>query len=159
MRTHAVFLFCSLLPVTAVAAEPISERNTNTPDIAVPAEDEWRFLTFEQRHAEMTFLIHPILMERYQAFYQTEAPVLQCTTCHGEHAERDRYQIAKTPLVDLKPAAVRELYLASVVLSDEQRFKRDVITPLIARLMGVAAYDAESGLGFSCFGCHPRESD
>jgi hypothetical protein len=115
--------------------------------------------TFEQRHAEMTFLIHPILMERYQAFYQTEAPVLRCTTCHGEDAERERYQIARPPLDDLKPALVRKLYLPGAALSEEQRFKRDEITPLMARLMGVPAYDAATGLGFSCFGCHPRESD
>jgi len=29
----------------------------------------------------------------------------------------------------------------------------------MARLLGVAPYDADTGLGFSCFGCHPREGD
>ncbi len=158
MWHRALLLFCMILAQSGLAQEPDLKPDAATAAIALPADNERRFLTFEQRHAEMAFLIHPIMMERYQAFYQTDAPVLQCTTCHGAHAERDRYQIAKTPLVDLKPAAVRTLYLFDAVLSDEQRFKRDVITPLMARLMGVPAYDAATGHGFSCFGCHPRES-
>ena len=159
MQYRGAAFCCALLAFPTTATEPVAKPDLAAPAIAIPAENEWRFLTFEQRHAEMTFLIHPLMMERYQAFYQTDAPDLQCTTCHGEQAERDRYQIAKTPLVDLKPAAVRALYLPGAVLSEEQRFKRDVITPLMARLMGVAAYDATTGLGYSCFGCHPRESD
>ena len=115
----------------------------------MPARNAWRFLSFEERHSEMTFLIHPTLMKRYQAFYQTDAPMLRCTTCHGEDAERDRYQIAMTPLDDLKAAAVRKLYLPDAVLSEEQRFKRDVITLLMARLMDVPAYDAVTGTGVS----------
>ena len=106
----------------------------------MPARNTWGFLSFEERHSEMTFLIHPTLMECYQAFYQTDAPMLRCTTCHSEDAER-------------------KLYFPDAVLSEEQRFKRDVITPLMARLMGVPAYDTVTGVGFSCFGCHPREFD
>ena len=159
MQFRAVAL-CSALLVSPVAATDVAVKpDSAKPAIAVPAENEWRFLTFEQRHAEMTFLIHPIMMERYQAFYKTDASDLECTTCHGEHAERDRYQIAHTPLVDLKPVEVRNLYLPDAALSEQQRFKRDEITPLMARLMGVAAYDPATGLGFSCFGCHRRESD
>ncbi len=49
--------------------------------------------------------------------------------------------------------------LPGAEISAEQRFKRDVITPLMARLLGVAAYDPQTGRGFSYFGCHPREEE
>jgi hypothetical protein len=125
--------------------------------VALPAPNEWQYLTFEQRHEQMTFLVHPSVAEHYQDFYKTSAPLLNCRSCHGEQAERQRYQMAYTPIDDLDPARVRELYVAGAKLSPEQIFKRDVITPLMARLLGVPAYDAVTGNGFSCFGCHPRE--
>jgi hypothetical protein len=125
----------------------------------LPAVDEWRHLSFEQRHEQMTFVVHPIVAEHYQEFYATEAPMLTCRSCHGKDAERHRYQIAYTPIDDLKPSRVRELYLPGAEVSDEQRFKRDVITPLMARLLGVPAYDPQTGRGFSCLGCHPREEE
>jgi len=141
-----------------VCAALLSACQSNRP-VAMPANDEWRHLSFEQRHAQMTFAIQPTLARRYQAFYRTDAPTLTCRSCHGEDAERVRYQIAYTPIEDLKPSQVRLLYLPDADLSDEQRFKRDVITPLMADLLDVPAYDPATGAGFSCFGCHPRERE
>lgn len=119
-----------------------------------PANDEWRFLSFEQRHSRMTFVIHPSMMERFQAFYKTDAPELTCRSCHGENPERALYKLSNSTLVDLDPAKVEKLYESDAVLTAEQRFKRDNITPTMARLLGVPSYDSETGLGFSCFGCH-----
>ena len=82
---------------------------------------------------------------------------VSCVSCHGDKGEYHRYQMAYAPLPDLDPDRVRALYVADADLSDEQRFKRDEITPLMARLIGVPSYDPQSGRGFSCFGCHPRE--
>ena len=65
MRLCALYLCCTVLVLAAMAMEPASKPSPATPTIAIPAENEWRFLTFEQRHAEMTFLIHPLMMERY----------------------------------------------------------------------------------------------
>ncbi len=141
-------LFGILFPALAVPADN---------EVAVPAEDDWLHLSFEKRHERMTFVVHPTLAERYQEFYATPEPRLTCRTCHGADGEARRYQIAYTPIDDLDPERVRRLYLPGVELSAEQRFKRDIVTPLMARLLGVAAYDPASGQGFSCFGCHPRE--
>lgn len=132
-----------------------------TPDanseLPLPADDEWRFLTFEQRHSAMTFLVHPAMMERFQTFYKTAVPELTCESCHGPNAEAAGYDIANTEIPALDPKRVRDLYLPDAKLNPEQIFKRDNITPTMARLMGVPKYDPQTGLGFSCFGCHPRE--
>ena len=121
-----------------------------------PAENAWRFMSFEQRHARMTFVVHPSMMERFQEFYKTPTPALTCVSCHGDNPERALYKLSNTKLDDLDPARVAKLYATNAQLTPEQRFKRDNITPNMARLLGVPAYDPQTGLGFSCFGCHPR---
>ena len=126
-------------------------------ELPLPANDEWQFMSFEKRHSAMTFLIHPSMMERFQQYYKTDAPELTCESCHGAGAEAVGYEMANTKLVNLDPNRVRRLYLDDAELTNEQLFKRDNITPAMARLMGVAPYDPKTGLGFSCFGCHPRE--
>ena len=128
----------------------------NTGEVAFPADNEWQYLSFEQRHAQMTFLIHPTMMEKFQAFYKTPNPELTCANCHGENAEVEGYNRANSDIEPLKPSRVRALYEAGVTLTPLQRFKRDDITPTMARLMGVPQYDPATGLGFSCFGCHRR---
>jgi hypothetical protein len=148
--------FCALAIVFCAAVTSGCQSNST---VAMPATDEWRHLSFEQRHAQMTFAVHPTLARRYQEFYGSEAPMLTCRSCHGEDAERVRYQIAYTPIDDLKPSRVRLLYLPDALLNAEQAFKRDVITPLMADLLDVPAYDVVTGNGFSCFGCHPRERE
>ena len=158
MRRNLLLAFAlNFLLVRPAAPEEVSPVTTTTP--ALPAVDEWRAMNFVQRHEHMTFAVHPTLMETWQTHYHTAAPKLQCVSCHGEHAEQHRYQMVYTPLKDLKPARVQALYRSDAQVSEEQRFKRDVVTPLMADLLGVPRYDPATGLGFSCFGCHPREAE
>lgn len=144
LKQRTMFLIGMCVAVTQVIAEA---------ELSMPANDEWHFMSFEQRHSAMTFLIHPSMMEHYK----TDAPELACESCHGAGAESVGYEMSNTTLVSLDPKRVRRLYLHEADLTDEQLFKRDNITPAMARLMGVSPYDPQSGLGFSCFGCHPRE--
>lgn len=130
-----------------------------TDEIALPADNEWRYLSFEQRHSQMTFLVHPTMMEHFQAFYKTSTPEITCASCHGENAEAAGYNLSNSKLKALKPSRVRTLYKTGATLSPEQLFKRDDITPTMARLMGVPQYDPATGLGFSCFGCHLQEDE
>ncbi|MFT4583314.1 MAG: hypothetical protein ACI915_002811 [Gammaproteobacteria bacterium] len=134
-----------------------AEPSASTDSVAVPANNEWRYLSFEQRHEKMTFLIHPTMMEQFQAFYKTASPELRCTSCHGDNPELAAYDLENSRLVELDPARIQHLYLAGAVLTPEQTFKRDIVTPTMARLMGVPLYDPSTGLGFSCLGCHRQE--
>ncbi len=152
---RAIIVFCivSMLSNSGVCDE------LKTDDVALPADNEWRFLSFEQKHSEMTFLIHPTMMEHFQAFYKTPTPELTCASCHGKKAERAGYDLSNSNLDALKPSKVQSLYRQDAVLTPEQLFKRDDITRTMARLMGVPQYDPATGLGFSCFGCHRREDE
>ncbi|MEM7541204.1 MAG: hypothetical protein AAF384_06400 [Pseudomonadota bacterium] len=147
------------LPIQALLLAPcltLLSANIGADDNPLPADDEWQFLSFAKRHSQMTFLIHPVISERYQKFQDTEHPEITCRSCHGPEPERASYKMSNSTLDDLDPENVRALYLADAVLTPYQKFKRDNITPAMARLMGVAKYDPDSGLGFSCFGCHRR---
>ena len=133
--------------------------DSNAIEVALPVENEWRYLSLERRHSQMTFLLHPTMMEHLQAFYKTPIPELTCASCHGENAEAAGYNLSNSKLKALKPSRVRALYEAGATLSPEQLFKRDDITPTMARLMGVPQYNPATGLGFSCFGCHRRADE
>lgn len=142
------------LLAVALAATRLGVADTELP---LPAKDDWRYLSFEKKHEQMTFVVHPAMMRRFQTFYETQAPELTCVSCHGENPEKAGYDMANSALIALSAEKVRALYVERAEVTDEQAFMRDSITPTMARLLGVAAYDPETGLGFSCFGCHRRE--
>ena len=125
---------------------------------ALPADNEWWYWSFERRHS-MTFLIHLTMMEHFQAFYKTPTPELTCTSCHGEGAQAVGYNLSNSKLKALKPSRVRALYSENATLTPHQLFKRDDITPTMARLLGVPQYNPATGLEFSCLGCHRRENE
>ncbi|MFT4563299.1 MAG: hypothetical protein ACI9BW_003053 [Gammaproteobacteria bacterium] len=156
VRRWFVVTICFAILASSYSAR--AESRVSKGSVALPADNEWRYLSFEQRHEQMTFLIHPAITERFQAFYKTPSPELRCTTCHGENPEDAAYNLANSTLVTLGPARVQSLCRPGAALTPEQTFKRDVVTPTMARLMRVPPYDSSSGLGFSCFGCHRQEA-
>jgi hypothetical protein len=94
-------------------------------DVAMLADNEWRFLSFRQKHSQMTFLIHPTMMEHFQAFYKTPTPELTCASCHGENAESAGYELSNSTPDALKASKVQALYRQGAALTPEQLFKRD----------------------------------
>ena len=154
-RYSVIGILCIALGVS----EAVVCKEPNTDEVALPADNEWRYLSFERRHSQMTFLIHPTMMEHFQAFYKTPTPEITCASCHGENAEMAGYNLSNSDLKALKPSRVQALYATGATLSPEQLFKRDDITRTMARLMGVPQYDPATGLGFSCFGCHRQEDE
>ncbi len=154
-RNFGIWILCLTFCIIA----PAVSGDDQSGEVALPADNEWQYLSFERRHSQMTFLVHPTMMEKFQAFYKTPTPELTCASCHGENAESEGYNRANSDIKPLKPSRVRALYEAGATLTPLQRFKRDDITPTMARLMGVPQYDPTTGLGFSCFGCHRRTDE
>ncbi len=104
----------------------------------------------------MTWLVHPNMAKLFQRFQGTAYPELTCRSCHGPDAEQVQYKMPHG-LPALDPAHMpdpdgpgREARVA--------RFMIDEVTPQMADLLGVAPYDASTGRGFGCFGCHPQAS-
>ncbi len=123
------------------------------PAPSAPAE-RWSALTWEERHDEMTWVVHPQMAKLFQRFEKTEYPELTCRTCHGGDAERVQYRMPNG-LPPLDPAHMpdpREGPDAAVA-----KFMYEEVTPQMADLLGVAPANPPSGQGFGCFSCHPTE--
>lgn len=117
----------------------------------------WSDLTYEERHAKMTFVVHPALARRFKKAGGEKTARLTCKSCHGERAEEVRYRM---PAIEaLRPSRVAEIYEPGADLSPLLTFMRDEVTPTTARLMGMPAYDPAIGEGFSCFNCHLKEQE
>jgi hypothetical protein len=129
--------FAALFLALAACASPQASSS------APPRPDAWAPLTWEERHSEMTFKVHPNMGRLFQRHDGKPAPDLTCRTCHGPDAAEVAYAMPHG-LPPLDPAHMPDERSAKV------RFMRDEVTPTMADLLGV---DRRS---FSCFGCHPR---
>jgi cytochrome c553 len=149
----------ALLLSAASSCASSSPRDDAPAPAAAPfaPQDGWSDLTYEERHAKMTFVVHPALARRFKQAGGEKTARLTCVSCHGERAEQVRYRM---PAIEaLRPSRVAELYQPDAQLSPLLRFMRDEVTPTTARLMGVPSYDPATGQGFSCFNCHLKERE
>ena len=110
---------------------------------AAEARDTWTPLTWEERHSEMTFKVHPNMARLFQHHDGKGDPDMTCRTCHGQDAAQVAYAMPHG-LPALDPARMPDEHSAKV------RFMREEVTPTMADLLGV------DRRVFSCFGCHPR---
>ena len=108
-----------------------------------PPADAWAPLTWEERHAAMTFKVLPNMAKLFQGFDGKPAPELTCRSCHGADAEQVGYAMPHG-LPALDPAHMPDAN------GRVARFMAREVTPTMADLLGV---DRAS---FTCFGCHPR---
>lgn len=163
MRRGAVSLIAcaALLGGLAQACASSSAHETKA-ELAPPAEpfapdNGWSDLTYEERHAKMTFVVHPALARRFKKAGGEKTARLTCKSCHGERAEDVRYRM---PAIEaLRPSRVAEIYQPGAKLSPLLTFMRDEVTPTTARLMEMPVYDPATGQGFSCFKCHLKERE
>ena len=133
MRIHVLF---PLVLVACAAHEPPRAAGS-------PPRDEWRPLTWEDRHAAMTFRVLPNMGRLFQGYRHEDAPRLTCRTCHGQDAEEVAYAMPRAlPALDPQHMPDRSRPIVA--------FMMDEVTPTMADLVGV---DRAS---FSCFACHPR---
>jgi hypothetical protein len=129
-------LLASALSV-ACAAHPAATPSS-------PPHDEWRPLTWEERHDAMTFRVLPNMARLFQEFQRKPAPDMTCRTCHGADAEQVAYAMPHG-LPALDPAHMPDPHDPVV------RFMTGEVAPTMADLVGI------DRAHFSCFDCHPRK--
>jgi hypothetical protein len=137
------------------ARRPLVARETAAPRPAATAQgDAWSSLTWEERHDQMTWLIHPRMARLFQRFEKTASPELTCRTCHGSDAEKVQYKMPHglPPLDPMNMPDPKDGADAEVA-----KFMYEEVTPTMAGLLGVDVGDSRSGHGFGCFSCHPSE--
>ena len=139
------------LVLCGCAAAPAAPR----PPVEAERLPPWESLSWEQRHDRMTWVVHPQMARLFQSFKETAAPELTCRTCHGADAEQAGYTMPRG-LPRLDPAHLPD---PNGRQPDARiaKFMADEVTPRMADLLGVERFDARTGRGFGCFGCHPSQ--
>jgi hypothetical protein len=154
--------FGRLAAIGAVAVLPACARSTAAnvapavgPLASAPPSarrDSWSESSWEERHDQMTWLVHPDMAKLFQRFEKTPYPELTCRTCHGADAEQVQYKMpnglpALDPLHMPDPNSGPDAEIT--------KFMYDEVTPRMADLLGVDLRDPRTGRGFGCFSCHP----
>jgi hypothetical protein len=119
---------------------------------AADSGDAWSSLSWEERHDQMTWLVHPRMARLFQRFEKTQSPELTCRTCHGSDAEKVQYRMPNG-LPPLDPVHMPDPHEGPD--AEITKFMYEEVTPTMADLLGVPVGDLRSRRGFGCFSCHP----
>ncbi|HEY4104835.1 MAG TPA: hypothetical protein VGM44_13135 [Polyangiaceae bacterium] len=144
----------SALSFVACAAKPppsASATKKNTPRDS--REDDFRQMSWEERHDQMTWVVLPTMAERFQAFSGSADASLTCRSCHGPDPESVSYRMPRS-LPALDPRHLPQANDADA-RGRTAKFMIETVTPTMADLLGEPLYDAKTQRGFGCFNCHP----
>jgi len=131
------------------AEDPSSEEAEASP--GTPWKDKSR----EQRMDWMGLAVFPKMRAIFQE-HDASYSKLNCQTCHGSNMEMVDFKMPNQ-LFSLPKANTLDWakdYDATVTA-----FMSEQVVPEMAKLLDVQPYDADTGKGFGCFGCHPAEAD
>jgi hypothetical protein len=92
------------------------------------------------------------VFQEHDAKYAT----LDCQTCHGKDMEMVDF---KMPNYLFSLPKDNTLDWAKDYDAKTTEFMSEQVVPEMAKLLDMEPYDAETGKGFGCFGCHPAEAD
>ena len=140
---------CARSIAPKVAPRPASSASSAA---IAPRADGWSALSWEERHDQMTWLVHPQMATLFQRFEKTPYPELTCRTCHGTDAEQVQYKMPNG-LPALDPDHMPDPN--SGPDAETAKFMYEEVTPKMADLLGVDLRDPRTGRGFGCFSCHP----
>jgi hypothetical protein len=158
-RDASVRVVKALLPVAlftllGCAAQPTPAPGT-APKTGSPNArgDDFRTMSWEDRHDQMTWVVLPNMAERFQAFSGAANATLTCRSCHGPDPESVAYHMPRE-LPALDPGHLPEPSDADA-RGRTAKFMIETVTPTMADLLGEPVYDAKTRTGFGCFNCHP----
>ncbi len=121
------------------------------------SETPWKDKTHEQRMDWMGLHVFPKMKGVFTTYDAKLFSDFACQTCHGEDMEMVDFKMPNKHLYSLPRTdtikSARD-YDAKVT-----EFMLGTVTPTMAELLDMQAYDPATKSGFSCFGCHPAEGD
>ena len=132
-------------------AEDPSSGESEAPSGGTPWKDKSR----EQRMDWMGLAVFPKMRAIFQEHDASYAK-LNCQTCHGSDMEMVDFKMPNS-LFSLPKA--NTLDWAKDYDAKTTEFMSEQVVPEMAKLLDMQPYDAETGKGFGCFGCHPAEAD
>jgi len=129
---------------TAPAATPIDARTI-----------DWEHLTFGQRKKLMKTSVYPELKKAFQSFDPKKYKTFTCATCHGDGATDGKFKMPNAKLPKLPPPTDRQAFMALQQKKPEVvKFMGTVVTPTVAKLIGLPEWSPQNAKGFGCYACH-----
>lgn len=171
----ATFLFSSFVAVGLSACDKGSapaapaDATPATPAVDAPAADApaaektepgapgvaWADKTFKQRQEYMGIVFLKAQKKSFKAHDEAQFSGFKCQTCHGDDMKEQNFAMPSDSLYPLNP----ENPVEAAMEYDEEitKFMVEQVVPESAKLLDMEPYNPETGQGFGCFGCHPKE--
>jgi len=144
-------------PATPAAADDVA---------ATPAGDEaktepgapgvkWADKTFKQRQEYMGITFLKAQKKTFKAHDEAQFSGFKCQTCHGDDMKETNFAMPTDSLLPLDakdPVGVAMEFDEAIT-----KFMVEKVVPESAELLDMEPYNPETGQGFGCFGCHPKE--
>jgi len=156
--TRTLMLGAALLPVGCgsgeAAAPPKAATQSQSATEPGAPDIPWEQKNRDQRMEWMGLEVLPAMEAAFQEFDAEGFAGFECQTCHGDNMQEVDFEMPNN-LYSLP----RENAFQSAQEYDPAiaKFMAEVVVPKMAELLGTEPYNADSGKGFGCFGCHPSE--
>lgn len=155
---HMRATIATILLLLAVACEKTPEPTDNpdttagpTTEPAKPTPTRFAEMDEAQRLEHMQNVIDPKLGEVFKEHDATKYATFGCATCHVNQAHHPRDGLPKLVLSGDGYAKLVAEH------PDDMKFMSEKVVPAMAAAMGEEPYDAATGKGYGCAGCHMVE--
>lgn len=116
---------------------------------------KWADKTFKQRQEYMGVAFFPAMKKSFKAHDETSYKGFKCQTCHGDDMKERNFEMPTDsifPLNEADPITGAMEYDEAVT-----KFMIEQVVPEAAKMLDMEPYNPQTGQGFGCFGCHPKE--
>ena len=154
MRTQQWWLWAVLALTGCGGGTSAAPAKTSSDSGAGPGAPNipWEQKNHDQRLEWMGLEVFPKMKEAFQAYDEAEFKDFKCQTCHGDDMKEVNFKMPNK-----LPALEKENTFAAAQAYDAEAaaFMGETVAPTMAKLLGMDLYNADTGKGFGCFGCHP----
>ena len=162
-RTVVPLLLVALAGCGGASTEPATtDTSVSGPpdqvDVSGPPKP-WIEMDFDERKTYMSEKVMPVMAPMFQSYDPGEFAAFSCDTCHGDDMRERAFAMPNPGLPALYPTGTPEQRQMVEEHPEMVRFMFNDVLPTMQTLLGAEAVDEETGLGFSCFACHPRAGE
>lgn len=115
----------------------------------------WSDKSFKQRQEYMGIVFLKAMKKSFKAHDEASFSGFKCQTCHGDDMKEKNFAMPTDSLLPLD--ANKPVEMAMEFDEEITKFMIEQVVPESAKLLDMEPYNPETGQGFGCFGCHPKE--
>ena len=116
---------------------------------------KWADKTFKQRQEYMGITFLKVMKKSFKAHDEASFSGFKCQTCHGDDMKEKNFAMPSDSLLPLN--GEKPVEMAMEFDEEITKFMIEQVVPESAKLLDMEPFNPETGQGFGCFGCHPKE--